>query len=242
MAPDLVAFAGVDDGDLVLDVGSGTGALAAAVLATTAAARVTGIDPSEAYVAQAASSIGGDRATFEVGDAQQMRFADATFDRVVSLLVVNFIPDAGRALDEMVRVTHPGGVVAAAVWDYGEGMDMLRTFWDEAVAFDPSVESRDERHMPFCRAGDLSALWLAHGLTDVEETPLVIDTAFSSFADYWEPFLAGQGPAGAWVASLTPEQQEALASRLRARLIPDGDGPFVLRARAWAVRGTVPSR
>jgi SAM-dependent methyltransferase len=243
VAPDLVRFLGLSSGDIVLDVGAGTGALAAAVLAAAPTSRVTGIDPSEAYVRQAAAVLDPARSTFEVGDAQQMRFADGSFDRTASLLVVNFIPDPGKALDEMVRVTKPGGVVAAAVWDYGQGMEMLRTFWDEAVAFDPTVDPRDERHMPLCRPGELAALWRAHRLTDVEEVPLVIETVFGSFDDYWEPFLEGQGPAGAYVASLPADRQQALASRLRARLLAGGgDGPITLHARAWAVRGTVPRR
>ena len=95
----------------------------------------------------------GDLIRFEVGDAQQMRFADATFDRTLSLLVVNFIPDAAKALDEMRRVTRHGGTVAAAVWDYGDGMQMLRTFWDEAVALNPASAAKDERNMPLCRRG-----------------------------------------------------------------------------------------
>jgi SAM-dependent methyltransferase len=240
MAPDLVRFSGIADGDIVLDVGAGTGALAAAVLAAAPTARVTGIDPSEAYIRQAARALDSARSTFEVGDAQRMRFADDSFDRTASLLVVNFIPDQGQALDEMVRVTRPGGVVAAAVWDYGEGMQMLRAFWDEAVGLDSSVDSRDERHMPLCREGELATLWRAHGLIDVQEMPLVVDTKFSSFNDYWEPFLAGQGPAGAYVASLPADRQQALAAKLRARLVPGRDGTIALRARAWAVRGTVP--
>jgi SAM-dependent methyltransferase len=180
--------------------------------------------------------------TFEVGDAQQMRFDDDLFDRTLSLLVVNFIPDPGKALDEMVRVTKPGGVVAAAVWDYGEGMAMLRIFWDEAVALEPTVEPRDERHMPLCRAGELAALWREHGLTDVEEVPLVIETTFTSFDDYWRPFLDGQGPAGAYVASLPADRQDALAARLRERLSPGASGEIRLQARAWAVKGSVPAR
>ena len=96
----------------------------------------------------------------------------------------------------MARVTRPGGVVAAAVWDYGDGMEMLRGFWDEAVALDPASEPKDERHMPFCRPDDLAQLWKAQGLLDVQEEPLVIPMTFSSFDDFWSPFRDRQGPAG----------------------------------------------
>jgi hypothetical protein len=140
-------------------------------------------------------------------------------------------------------VTRPGGVIAAAVWDYGDGMEMLRVFWDEAVALDPAVAGRDERHMPLCRPGELTALWRANGLARVEEQPLVIELAFESFDDYWRPFLGGQGPAGAYAASLPDDRRAALESRLRKRLLAGRpDGPLALQARAWAVKGVVAGR
>lgn len=241
LAPLLVRFADVRDGESLLDVGSGTGALSAAILAAAPNSRVVGIDPSAPYVAFAGRQLPAPAARFEVGDAQQLRFERATFDRTLSLLVLNFIPDRGKALDEMVRVTRPGGIVAAAVWDYGEGMEMLRVFWDEAVALAPASAARDERHMPLCRAGELAALWREHRLRDVSEAPLTIQTRFQSFDDYWQPLLARQGPAGAYVATLSPEEREQLRERLRRRLLGDAsDGPIVLHARAWAVRGVVP--
>ena len=238
-----VRFAAVRDGDAVLDVGAGTGALTAAITAAAPASRVIGIDPSAPYITVANAQQGNSRVSFEVGDAQQMRFATASFDRTLSLLVVNFIPDARKAVSEMVRVTKPNGTVAAAVWDYGEGMQMLRVFWDEAIALLPANVKKDERHMPFCRSGELAALWRAAGLENVAEEALTIETRFASFDDYWTPFLAKQGPAGAYVASLREAEREALRARLRQRLLGDGtDKPLVLRARAWAVRGTVPAR
>src|SRR5262249_28111542 len=141
------------------------------------------------------------------------------------------------------RVTHPGGVVAAAVWDYGGGMEMLRAFWDEAVALDPASEPRDERHMPACRQGGLAALWRAQGLLDVPGGPLVGPLTFPSFDDFWSPFRAGQGPAGAHVASLSEGARRDLEHRLRRRLLGEGgDRSITLTARAWAVRGVVPVR
>jgi SAM-dependent methyltransferase len=243
LAPLLVRFARVRDGDHLLDIGSGTGALAAAVSVAAPSSRVLGIEPAAPYVAFAQARHGSARVTFEQGDAQQLRLADATFDRTLSLLVVNFIPDPAKALDEMVRVTRAGGTIAAAVWDYGHGMEMLRVFWDEAIALNPAMEARDERHMPLCRSGELAALWRSHRLQDVVEEALTIQTAFSSFDDYWAPFLEKQGPAGAYVAGLSDGDREQLRLRLRRRLLGDAaDRRIVLRARAWAVRGTVPVR
>jgi hypothetical protein len=141
----------------------------------------------------------------------------------------------------MARVTHPGGVAAAAVWDYGEGMEMLRVFWDEAVALDPASKPKDERHMPLCRPGELAELWRAQGLLDVREEPLVVPLTFSSFEDFFSPFLEGQGPAGAYVATLPEGIRRELEQRLRRRLLGGGgDQPITLNARAWAVRGVVP--
>ena len=240
LAPVFLQFAGVRDGDVVLDVGSGTGALAAAIAKAAPSSSIVGIDPSAPYVALARSQHGTARIRFEVGDAQKMTFDSATFDRVVSLLVVNFIPDARKALAEMRRVTKPNGTVAAAVWDYGDGMEMLRVFWDEAIALHPASAAKDERNMPFCRRGELAALWGEQGLQNVVEEALTIEMRFASFDDFWTPFLEKQGPAGAYTASLSSADRDALRMRLRKRLLGDGpDKPIEMRARVWAVRGTI---
>lgn len=241
LAPQLVRFAEVRDGDRVLDVGSGTGALAAAIAAAAPSSAIVGIDPSAAYVASAEASRPNPHVTFEVGDAQQMRFDAASFTRTLSLLVVNFIPDAPKAVREMRRVTRPGGTVAAAVWDYGDGMEMLRVFWDAAITRHPADAAKDERHMRYCRRGELAELWRGAGLQDVREEGLTVETRFASFEDYWTPFTLKQGPAGAYVASLTPADRDALRDALRRRLLGDApDRAITLHARAWAVRGVVP--
>lgn len=241
LAPLLVRFAGVRDGDTVLDVGSGTGALTAAVAKVAPSSRIVGIDPAASYVALAQLRHGSALVQFEAGDAQQMRFDNAVFDRTLSLLVVNFIPDVRKALGEMKRVTKSKGTVAATVWDYGEGMEMLRSFWDEAAALSPAAAAKDERNMPLCRRGDLAEQWRALGLNNVVEEALTIETRFASFDDFWTPFLEGQGPAGAYVASLSAGDRETLRLRLRGRLVgADQDKPITMHARAWAVRGSIP--
>jgi len=241
LAPLFVRFAGVRDGDTVLDVGSGTGALTAAVANVAPSSRIVGIDPAASYVALAQSRHGITLVQFEAGDAQQMRFDNAVFDRTLSLLVVNFIPDVRKALGEMKRVTKSKGTVAAAVWDYGEGMEMLRAFWDEAAALSPAAAAKDERNMPLCRRGDLAEQLRALALNNVVEEALTIETRFVSFDDFWTPFLEGQGPAGAYVASLSPDDREALRLRLRRRLLgSDADKALVLHARAWAASGSIP--
>ena len=118
---------------------------------------------------------------------------------------------------------------------------MLRFFWDEAVALDASIESRDERHLPLCRSGELRALWRQQGLADVTEKLLGIELRFASFDDFWLPFLKGHGPAGAYVTSLSEGRRQALRERLRKRVAHPAESSLTLAARAWAVKGVVPS-
>lgn len=243
VAPLLVDFAALPGTGPVLDIGSGTGMLAFEMAKRHSAIRVTGIDPSTEYVAYAKSrNPFPDRVSFQLGDAQDLHFAGSAFVACVSLLVFNFIPDAAAALREARRVSRRESPIAAAVWDYGEGMQMLRVFWDAAVEVDPAAEKLDEKHMPLCRAGQLSALWQQGGLNNVHEQPLDITTRFESFADYWDPFLLGQGPAGAWVRTLEGDRREALRKALKRRLsLSSETSAFDLPARVWAVRGTVPT-
>ena len=153
LAPKLIEFAGVRDSKRVLDVGCGTGSLSLAVLAARGRSTVVGIDPSPGYLQYAGAQTVDPRVKFEVGDAQQIAFEDASFDTALALLVINFVPDAVKAVFEMRRVTKVGGVVAGAVWDYGDGMAMLRTFWDVAESLDPAAERRHERNMPTSERG-----------------------------------------------------------------------------------------
>ena len=221
-----------------LDVGCGTGALAEAVLALSAPGEVVGIDPSRAYVAFARDRVTDPRARFEVGDARALRAADATFDAVVSGLVLNFVPEPERALSEMARVAHPGGVVAAYVWDYAEGMRMIRHFWDAAVELDPSTRELDEgRRFPLCAPEPLADLFRRAGLGEVEACAIDVPTVFRDFGDYWTPFLGGQAPAPGYAMSLSEERRAELRERIRAGLPTDQKGEHPLTARAWAVRG-----
>ena len=243
VAPLLLDFATVPNQGQVLDVGSGTGALAFAIADRSPAVHVVGIDPSAEYVAYAnRQNRFSTRVRFQTGDAQDLHFPDASFRASIALLVVNFIPDPRKALVQLRRVTEPRGVIAAAVWDYGGQMGMLRTFWDEASRVDAKGAKADEKHMPLCRARELSHMWKEAGLENVEERPLDLTMKFTSFADYWDPFLLGQGPAGAYVRTLDAGKRAALRQELRGRLSATVESaPFTLPARVWAVRGTVPA-
>jgi SAM-dependent methyltransferase len=235
----LVRFADIRDGDMLLDVGAGTGSVAA-VVTSTSTARSVGLDPAAAYVAFAQARHDHTRTQFIVGEGQRIPFRSGAFDRTLSLLSINFVPDPQKTATEMMRVTRHGGIVAAAVWDYGDGMEMLRRFWDTVVGLHPKDAEKDERHMRLCRSGELAALWRNHHLQDVTEDALTITTEFASFDDYWNPFLEKQGPAGQYVATLPELDRDALRRALRHRLIGDGpDHAFALTARAWAARAVI---
>ena len=224
-----------------LDVGCGTGALTETVVALAKPAQVVGVDPSGAFLAEASARVGDPRVSFRVGDARSLPVADHEVDVVVSGLALNFVPDEGRALAEFVRVCRAGGVVAAYVWDYAEGMGMLRQFWDAATALDEAALDPDEgRRFPICRPQPLRGLWAGAGLTDVSMEPIEVPTVFGDFDDYWSPFLGGQGPAPGYLMSLAPPHRDALRELLRARLPSRPDGSIPLTATAWAVKGIAP--
>ncbi len=224
-----------------LDAGCGSGALAAAVLAHAQPRALVGIDRSASFIAEADGHSTDARAHFAVADALALPLRARQLDYAVSGLALNFVPSPERALAEWMRALRPGGTLAVYVWDYADGMEFLRVFWDEAQALDAGAQALDEgNRFPLCRLDPLSALFQQAGLTDVRTTALRIDTRFASFADFWQPFLAGQGPAPAYVVSLAEAQRARLRARLERRLESAGDGSLHLRARAWAVAGTVP--
>ena len=238
VAREFVRWLAVPPGSRWLDVGCGTGALTQTVLEHAAPREVVGIDPSTAYIASAGARTDDDpRAHFEIGDAQALRAAAATFDVVVSGLVVNFVPQPELAVAEMARVARSGGTVAAYVWDYAEGMRLMRHFWDAAAALDSQAKELDEgRRFPLCKPEPLSRLLLSAGLEDFEVRAIEVPTYFRDFDDYWSPFKGGQGPAPSYAMSLSEGRRAELCERIRASLPSDADGGIPLTARAWAIR------
>jgi SAM-dependent methyltransferase len=221
-----------------LEIGCGTGALTAAICDLGGPASVVACDPSGPFVRQARESLPDPRASFLVAGAGNLPHRDGGFDVAVSGLVLNFLPDPEAALASVRSRLRAGGTVAGYVWDYADGMEFLRYFWEEAIAADPGAASLDEgRRFPLGRREALASLFERAGLAGVETGRLEIPTLFRSFDDYWTPFLRGTGPAPGYVASLDPPGLERLRERLRRRLRAEGDGRILLRARAWAVRG-----
>ncbi|MBI3126178.1 MAG: methyltransferase domain-containing protein [Candidatus Tectomicrobia bacterium] len=243
LAPLFLDFAGIHDGGRLLDVGCGTGALCRAAAEAAPRSEVVGVDPAQAFIEHARAQCTDPRITYDLGDALNLSYPDDSFDQSLSLLVFMFIPQGERAAGEMRRVTRPGGAVAACTWDSGDGkMELASTFWEEAVRLDPAAEARRaDKTLRYNRRGELGALWKGIGLEGVEETAIGMRMEFASFGDYWLPLQREVGPIGTYAKGLSPEARDALRGALRARFLGGGpDGPFTLRARAWAARGTVP--
>jgi SAM-dependent methyltransferase len=221
-----------------LDVGCGTGALIEEILSATAPTHVQGVDPSFPYVLFARSRVRDGRATFVVADARSLPQPAQSIDVAVSGLALNFIPRPDVALAEMGRVARAGGIVAAYVWDYADQMQLIRYFWDAAVALDSRASELDEaRRFPTCHATALEGLFSGAELQAVESLEIDVPTRFRDFDDYWRPFLGGQGPAPAYAMGLDEERRTALRERIRVTLPAADDGSINLVARAWAVRG-----
>jgi SAM-dependent methyltransferase len=239
LAAEVVAWLDPPPGLRWLDVGCGTGALSEAVLTGTAPKSVVGVDMSAAYVAAATARVVDERMSFRVGDGAALPLPDSSADQVVSGLVLNFVPDPIAAVREMRRVLVPGGRATVYVWDYSSGMQMLRHFWDAAVAEDPGAAALDEgARFPLCRSDRLRACFSGAGLDDLDARPVEVLTVFNDFSDYWAPFLGGQGPAPGYCAGLPQEARDRLSSRLLATLPQESDGTIRLSARAWAISGT----
>jgi SAM-dependent methyltransferase len=236
IAPRFLAWLGAPQAMRWLDVGCGTGALTAAILEHAAPASVVGVEPSDGFLATAAQRL-GERARLQRGNAAQIALPDAAVDVTVSGLVLNFTPDPAAALAEMARVTAPSGTIAAYVWDYADGMQLIRRFWDAAIALDGKAAALDEAvRFPLCRGEALASLFSNAGLQAVQTGALEIQTRFADFDDYWLPFLGGQGPAPSYVMALDEAARTRLRERLRASLPASPDGSIALTARAWAAK------
>ena len=239
LAPLFVDFVGVQ-GD-VLDVGCGTGALTLTIAKHQEVSKIVAIDISEAFIAYARSKTDDPRISFESGDAQNLRFSDASFDQCLALLVVRFIPDAPKAAREMRRVTRPGGVVATAMWDNTGGNELNESLWDAAFSLDSNAPQDKDTPGSYGKAEELISLWGTAGLRNVEVKNIVFPCGFDSFDDLWQPLTEGQGPAGAYLRRISEDHRTALRKRLRQNLFGNrADGPFTLNAKAWAVRGVAP--
>jgi SAM-dependent methyltransferase len=233
---ELAARAGVRPGMRALDVGAGTGKLTRVLAEILGEENVAAVDPSVPFVTALTERFPA--ADVRAAAAEELPFADGSFDAVLAQLVINFLSDPERGVADMLRVARDGGVIAAAVWDYGQEMTLLTTFWEAAAALDAQgVEVRDERsRMPFGTEGGLAELWREAGVRDTQGGAIVVSASYESFDELWEPFTGGVGPAGAYASSLEPRARGALRREYFRRLGSE-DGPFELTARAWYAVG-----
>jgi len=240
VAEEFLAWISPPVGAAWADVGCGTGALAECIFARCKPKSIFDIDKSEAFVSAARRKITDSRATFETAAATALPWGTHTFDVTVAGLLLNFVPDHIAAAREMVRVTKPGGKVAAYVWDYARGMEIMRHFWDAAIAVSPDDSKLDQaERFPICQPEPLQVLFQEIGLRSVSCRAFDIPTVFLNFDDYWSPFLGKQGAAPTYLASVDDTTREKIRALLASRLVPSADGTIVLRARAWGVQGTV---
>ena len=244
LAPLFIEHAGVADGEEVLEIGCGTGSLTFALAEAAGFAQLTAIDQSEVYLAAAQAKNRDPRIHLELGDGCALHFANASFDRTLSMLVLpSVVPEPEQMVAEMHRVTRPGGVVAAAFWDTPGGTPHQRMFWDTAAALDESAgPARDSTlSRPVYAPGAMERMWAEAGLVEIDQRSLMIRMEFADFADYWTPFASGEGGLGAYVATLDDARRGRLEHHLRAAYLtgrPDGERSFV--AVAISCRGLVP--
>lgn len=240
VAREFLAWLDIPSGHTWGDIGCGTGALTAGILASAQPQAVFAIDRSAGFLAFAQSTVPARSVHFAVGDASALPWTSGRCGATVSGLMLNFVSEPAAALREMARVTQPGGRVALYVWDYQNGMEMMRHFWDAAIEVDPGAAALDESaRFLLCQPEPLRALFETVGLQAIALRSIDIPTAFPTFDAYWTPFLGKQGAAPTYLASLNVETREQLRASLQARLAAAADGSITLNARAWAVQGSV---
>jgi SAM-dependent methyltransferase len=237
-----VEFAGVSDGDRIVDVGCGTGSLTGILSEFAGVRSIVGVDLAEVYLESARQTILDPRVAFEIGDATSLPFADKSFDRAFSMLVLQFVPNAKTAVSEMRRVVRSGGMVAATVWDSFGGMPAQRLFWDAAANLGIASDRvlRDYYFRPMTRPNEMLAEWSEAGLKLVEQSSLTIRMAYENFSDYWQPIAAGEAALGKFAVSLAADERAALEQAVRKVYLggePDGLRSFA--TTAWACKGIV---
>ena len=227
LAAQFADLAGVRHGQRLLDVGCGPGALTAELAGRAGPEAVSAVEPSGSFAAAARERLPG--VDVRQAAAEQLPFGGAAFDAALAQLVVHFMADPVAGLREMGRVTRPGGVVAACVWDHAGGRGPLSAFWQAVRELDPGAD--DESNLAGVREGHLAQLFAQAGLDAVQVTTLTVRVRQAGFEAWWETFTLGVGPAGAYLASLPVAGRDELRERCRRQL---PEGPFEVSATAWA--------
>jgi SAM-dependent methyltransferase len=220
-----------------IDVGCGSGAFSELLIRRCAPADVQGVDPSEGQLTFARTRPGAKAATFQQGDAMALPFDADRFDAATMALVIFFVPDPVKGVAELVRVTAPGGSVAAYAWDMHSGGFPFAPIQAElraigvAQPLPPSVDAS--------RMDALRELWTGAGLVDVETTEIVPRRAFADFDEFWAQSTI-TGSIRPTLATMSAAEVQQLKDRVRARMTQDSGGSVIHTARANAIKGRVP--
>ena len=230
LAPLFAEFAGVRDGQRVLDVGAGTGALTRELMAR--GAEVVAAEPSPEFTRALRARF----PTIEVHEApaEKLPLADESFDTALAQLVVAFMADAGEAMRELSRVAER---VAICMWGVEE-VDMFAAIDRTARVIGADRAERNAQR--FRKPQELYDLLLGVGLKNIESAELDVTASYADFDDFWHALSRQVGPAGAWLTRLD-ERQRALVQDELHRQLGSPNGGFKLRGRAYAASGTRPS-
>lgn len=242
LAPLFIDFSGLADGEKILDVGCGAGSLTFALAEAAKVGRITAIDFSPVFVEATTRRNADPRISVLQADACDLPFEDGAFDRALALLVLHFVPDAGKAIAEMRRVVRPGGVVGAVVWDHLGGMPGMRMMVDTVAALGEGGRQLRTRYFfqPMMQPGEMKQAFVEQGLADIAETQLMIRMEYRDFDDYWAPIAAGEGPLGKYVAALGADERARTDAAVRdAYEAGRPDGPRSFANVAWACKGIV---
>lgn len=217
-----------------IDVGCGNGAFTELLLERCAPMEVQAIDPSEGQLAFARTRPAAGLAKFRQGDAMALPFPVGSFDAAVMALVIVFVPEPKKAVEEMVRVVRPGGMVATYMWDMLGGGFPLDPVHIEmrAMGLAPPRPSR----MEASRMEALRDLWTDVGLEAIETREIVVQRTFSDFDEFWTINLKAPSIAPI-VAAMKSAEIKLLQTRVRARLPEANGGGVVCQGRAHAIRG-----
>jgi ubiquinone/menaquinone biosynthesis C-methylase UbiE len=238
LAPLFADFAEVLAPMRVLDVGCGPGALTGELVRRLGDVNVTAVDPTEQFVAATRERFPSVQVA-QAG-AEELPFADDTFDASLAQLVVAFMKDAPAGAREMARVTKEGGVVAMCMWPLGDGMeflDLLHRAQDAVAPDHPSAAAvRLYRSEP-----ELIELFAGVGFEEIKTGTLAVSVEYANFNEFWDSVASGSGPIGEFLASTDAETIERFRDELRALIRVRGER-FTLTGRAHAIRGRVGRR
>lgn len=232
LAEAFVDFARLPETGRALDVGCGTGALTAVLVGRFGQTEVAAVDPSPQFVEATAARFHW--ADVRHGTAEALPFDDDLFDATLAELVFHFMTDAAAGAREMVRVTRPGGVVAACVWDLENARGPYSPF---LRAVEEVTDRRPPAPRPGTSRGDLVDLFADAGCLDVAESELMVEVEHPDFDEWWQPHTLGIGSTAGQLAGFDDDTVAAVRERARELI---GEGPLRLSATAWAARGIVP--